>query len=79
MLMEATKEDLVRYIKCVAGKRTPEIFKIAREFGNIAERTPPCHHEMHPIELIWSRLEADYPGRYENRRVAEFMVAFPGA
>ena len=76
MLMEATKAELVRYIKCVAGKRTPEIFKIAREFGNIVERTPPYHPELQPIELIWSRLKAEYSRRYEQCRVAESLGSF---
>ena len=76
MLMEATKAELVRYIKCVAGKHTPEIFKIAREFGNIVERTPQYHPELQPIELIWSRLKADYSRRYEKCRVAELLGSF---
>ena len=73
MLMEATKAELVRYIKCVSGRRTPAIFKIAREFGGIAERAPPYRPGLHPIELIRSRLKADYSRRYENCRVDEPM------
>ena len=75
--MEVTKADLLRYIKCVTGKRTPEISEIAREFGNIAERTPPYHPELQPIELIWSHLKADYSRRYENCRVVEFLGVSP--
>ena len=51
-IIEAPNPELVRYLKCVSEARTPEIFKIARDHGNVVERTPPYHPELHPIELI---------------------------
>ena len=78
ILIGSAKADLARYIKCVAGARAPVIFKIAREFGNISERTPPYHPEAHPIELIWSHLKGDYSRRYEGCRIVQFLGDFPG-
>ena len=75
-LTGATKADFARYVKCVAGARTPEIFKLARELGNIAERTPPYRPELQPIELIRSHLKGDHSRIYAGCRVVQFLGAF---
>ena len=75
-ILEASKPDLARYLKCVSGHRTPEIFKIAREYGNVVERTPPYHPELQPIELVWSHMKANYSRRYDDCSVAPFLGTF---
>ena len=44
-ILKASNPDLVRYLNCVSGHRAPEIFKIARYYGNVVGRTPPYHPE----------------------------------
>ena len=75
-LMEATKPDLIRYIKCVSGDPAPAIFKIAREHGIIVERAPPYRPGMQPIKLIWSHIKGDYSRRYEGSHVVPSLEFF---
>ena len=55
----ATNPELVVRIQSMGGKRTPEIFKIAADYENVVERTPPYHPEVQPMEYIWSRIKGD--------------------
>ena len=47
----AAKPELVRVIEPMEGERVPEIFKLANQYGNTAERTPPYRPEVQPMEF----------------------------
>ena len=72
----ATKPELVALIQSMEGKRTPEIFKIAADYGNVVERTPPYHPEVQPMEYIWSRIKGGYGTRYGPVGIMEFVRSF---
>ena len=55
----ATKPELVVLIQSIEEKRTPGIFKIAGDYGNIVERAPPYRPEVSGVEYIWSRIKGD--------------------
>ena len=75
--MGAQKAELVRYVKCVSGARTPGGFRIARESGEVLGRTPPYHPELQPIGPILPHLRWNYPMRYDGSKVLPFLDSPP--
>ena len=65
-LESGAKKELVAFLQDVAGPRVPEIFKIARQYNNAVERTPPYRPEVQPIEFIWAHGKTAYATRYEG-------------
>ena len=55
----ATKPELVRVTEPMGGDRVPEIFKLANQYGDTAERTPPYRPEVRPVEFLWARLKGE--------------------
>ena len=68
-----TRRELVELIISMEGQRRPETFKIAEEFGNKVERTPPYHPEFQPIELVWQYAKNRYNQRYLDLPMKDFL------
>ena len=76
-IKNATKQALVLLIESIEAKRAPGIFRVAKEYGNVDERTPPYRPEFQPMELIWARLKGGYDRAYEAtgaRNYAEWFA-----
>ena len=79
----ATKKEMVRFLATASGASVPEMFKMAREYGYVVERTPPNAPDVHPIELVWNSMKTAYNKRYDNEASAadfirEFFDNLPG-
>ena len=72
----ATKQELVLLIEAIEGKRTPWIFKVAKEYGNVVGRTPPYRPESQPMDLVWGRLKGEYDRAYEAPGARSRVEAF---
>ena len=55
-----TKPALVLLIEAIAGKWTPGICKVAKEYCNVVGHTPPYHTELHPMEHVCAILKGGY-------------------
>ena len=74
---DATKKEIVRFLTTSSGPRVPGIFKKAREYGCVVERTPPYVPEVQPVELVWNSMKTAYNTRYDNEpTVADFLREF---
>ena len=72
----ATKQALVLLIEAIEGKRTPEILKVAKECGNVVERTPPYRPEFRPMEFVRARLKGGYDRAYEATGARNHVETF---
>ena len=72
----ATKPELVVLIHSMEGKRTPEIAKIAADYGNIVATTPPVPPRcaVHGVHLVEDK--GGYGTRCGSVGVMEYVRSF---
>ena len=73
----AMKPELARGIGAKEGRRVPEIFKLANEYGNTVERTPLYRTEVHRTIFPCARLKGGYVKRYEASGSGSTSISFP--
>ena len=71
-----TKPLLVSLISAMAWNRTPGIFKVAANYGDVVERAPPYRPEVQPAEFDWARLNVGYGPRYGSVGVLGYIETF---